>query len=68
MRHLFAGAPLHKVNVPVLPGGSVLPVMGVRLVGLFIGPLMEARDPCAGDFTEALPCKVVILYGIVDCK
>ena len=29
---------------------------------------METRDPCAGDFTEAFPCQVVVLYGIVYRK
>ena len=28
----------------------------------------EARDPRAGDFAEALPCQVVVLYGIVHGK
>ena len=68
MRHLFAGAPLHKVHIPFFPAGSVLLVMGVRLVGLLIRLLMEARDPRAGDFAEALPCQVVVLYGVVHGK
>ena len=68
MRHLFAGTPLHEVHVPFLPGGGILPVMGVRLVGLRIRLPVETRDPRAGDFAEALPCQVVVLYGIVHCK
>ena len=65
MRHLFAGAPAHEVDISVFPAGSVLFVVGVRLIGLRIGLLMEARDPRAGDFTETLPCPVVVLYGVV---
>ena len=65
MRHLFAGAPAHEVHIPFFPALSALFVMGVRLVGLHIGLLMEAREPRAGDFTETLPCPVVVLYGVV---
>ena len=65
MRHLFAGAPAHEVHIPFFPALSALFVMGVRLVGLRIGLLMEARDPRAGDFAETLPCPVVVLYGVV---